>query len=50
MNEGDDCPVCGKGTMEWPETVDCACHISPPCSRCTDKELTCNNCGYEDGD
>lgn len=48
LEEGDNCPKCKDGTMEYPDTVDCYCHVSPPCSHCMDKLLTCDNCGYED--
>ena len=26
----------------------CSCHINPPCSACTDKKLTCPECGWEE--
>jgi hypothetical protein len=48
LEEGDSCPVCHHGKMDWPATKNCICHINPPCSACTDKKLTCQSCGYED--
>lgn len=47
LEEGDKCPEC-NGIMEYPPTQNCSCHINPPCSACTDKLLTCNECGYEE--
>lgn len=46
--EGDQCPKCGKATLNWPATENCSCHISPPCHACTSKVLTCVGCGWED--
>lgn len=51
--EGDWCPsrVDGKqckGKIDWPKTVNCSCHISPPCHACTSKVLTCSVCGWQD--
>jgi hypothetical protein len=45
--EGDDCAERCGGHLHYPETVNCGCHISPPCSACTDKLLTCDNCGFK---
>jgi len=47
--EGDRCPQdkC-EGKLDWPKTVNCSCHISPPCHACTSKVLTCKVCGWED--
>jgi hypothetical protein len=49
LEEGDKCPKypC-KGKMHYPLPENCSCHISPPCSACTDIVLTCNECGWED--
>lgn len=49
--DGDVCgrgfPTC-KGVIEpAPTTRDCSCHVSPPCSACTDREFYCPVCGYE---
>jgi hypothetical protein len=41
--EGDPCPECKTGTMIPDEIENCACHINPPCSACTDNPLICNN-------
>ena len=46
--EGDTCPECEKGKLEYPPTENCSCHINPPCDACVSIELTCNNCGWED--
>lgn len=49
LEEGDRCTQKGcTGHMEFPPTENCSCHISPPCSACTDKKLTCDECGWED--
>lgn len=37
------CPSCGLGRLSY-HVVDCACHISPPCSACTDAPLRCDAC------
>jgi hypothetical protein len=49
MEEGDKCPnsEC-EGIMEYAQSVNCTCHISPPCWACTNVPLTCNVCGEED--
>lgn len=48
LEEGGDCldPNC-TGHMYLPPVVNCSCHINPPCSACTDNELICDECGYE---
>ena len=47
--EGDKCPELGcGGVLYFPRVENCACHISPPCSACTDNRLTCNECGWTD--
>lgn len=46
LDEGDKCPECG-GVLVVPETVNCSCHINPPCAACTEKLLTCDECGWE---
>jgi hypothetical protein len=47
-NEGEICNRDGcAGTMIFPETENCSCHISPPCRACTDKALECSDCGHE---
>lgn len=48
LEEGGVCPNCdGKGILGYNETIDCYCHISPPCGNCLDKQLTCDFCGVE---
>lgn len=43
--------VCGrdgcKGVLELTPHQGCSCHISPPCSNCTDRETCCPVCGWE---
>lgn len=47
--EGDKCQESGcKGYLIYPETVNCSCHLNPPCSACTDKNLICDTCGWEE--
>lgn len=45
--EGDKCPNhhC-SGTLEFLPSKSCSCHISPPCSSCTDIPLTCSECKW----
>lgn len=47
--QGDRCsqPDC-DGHIDYPPVVNCSCHINPPCSACTDRNLTCQECGWED--
>jgi len=45
--EGGVCPEC-DGTLEYPPVRGCYCHISPPCSACTDLRLKCVDCGWEE--
>lgn len=42
-NEGDQCPFCGLA-VEYEESKNCSCHISPPCGSCTSVRLTCTEC------
>lgn len=53
MEEGDKCfhlITCG-GILEYPLVENCSCHMgNPPCSACTDVELTCNECGWTEED
>lgn len=44
--EGDICKNCGEGMYEYPPAESCSCHIRPPCSTCTDRQLECPMCGY----
>ena len=44
--EGDVCPHC-DGTLEYIREMGCSCHISPPCSACTNAPLTCPDCGWK---
>lgn len=45
--EGDKCPECNQGILHYPPVHNCTCHISPPCSACTDRQLECDKCGYQ---
>lgn len=45
--EGDRCPECHKGRIDWPPK-NCSCHIDPPCCACTEARLLCSLCGWED--
>lgn len=47
LEEGDFCPVCAIGILEYSPVENCSCHINPPCSGCTDNNLKCLECGYE---
>ena len=44
--EGDKCPECREGKLEYVRDGDCSCHISAPCSACVSMALECNKCGY----
>lgn len=45
LEEGQNCPECNKALMKF-HVENCSCHISPPCSSCTDAPLMCQGCGY----
>ncbi len=52
LQEGDSCPdMFCSGTMVH-NVENCTCHISPPCSACTESVLECDECGetYEEDD
>ena len=49
MNEGDLCPICGLGYLEY-ISINCSCHISPPCSSCVEAKLTCDKCKCNEDD
>jgi len=36
------------GVIEYQESENCSCHISPPCSSCLSVALHCPDCGWED--
>ena len=44
--EGDKCPECHEGKLDWVRDGSCSCHISAPCSNCVNKELECEKCGW----
>ena len=45
-DEGDNCrdKQC-SGKYEFKTPAECYCHISPPCHKCVENELTCDECG-----
>ncbi len=46
--EGDTCNRNGcEGKIYLPKIVNCSCHISAPCSACTDTVLKCDTCDLE---
>ena len=48
LEEGDKCPACLNGELVWQSHHTdgcCSCHITPPCSYCTDQDLACQKCG-----
>ncbi len=46
--EGQKCPECKEGILDYPKVQNCSCHINPPCSNCVDNKLTCEVCGWEE--
>lgn len=53
MEEDSICNRDGcQGVMEWVPGGDgvCSCHISPPCSSCTDCTMECPVCGADAAD
>lgn len=46
--EGDFCPACKGGKIDWPQIENCSCFLDPPCVECTERRLTCSSCGWED--
>lgn len=47
--EGDTCNLEGcSGILGYPPVQGCSCHLSPPCSACTDNPLTCPECGWQE--
>lgn len=43
MKAGAKCPEKScDGKLEYPSVEGCSCHISPPCSTCTNNVLTCD--------
>lgn len=47
--EGDVCPACGDGKLEYGEVENCSCHLCPPCNACVENPLVCNECGADYG-
>lgn len=45
MEEGDRCPECTEGVLEYIRQDVCSCHINPPCFSCVDAPLGCPSCG-----
>lgn len=46
--EGDKCPECEQGELYFRRVEPCRCHISPPCSACTNAPLVCDNCEHKE--
>lgn len=47
--DGDRCPESGcGGSLHYPPVMNCSCHIAAPCSDCTDRVLTCRECGWQE--
>lgn len=45
--EGESCEREGcSGVIELEEVENCSCHISAPCSKCTDADMWCPECGW----
>jgi hypothetical protein len=44
--EGDVCPECLEGVLNYSPVRNCSCHINSPCSACTHRELECDKCGF----
>jgi len=47
FEEGDHCPECKDGKLYYPPIENCSCHINPPCSACTNRNLVCDRCQHE---
>ena len=50
LEEGDPCPHCGDGRLEFTAGPDCSCHLNPPCSSCVDDGLICGSCDWRKSD
>ncbi len=48
IEEDAICPLDCGGRLQYQREGGCSCHISPPCSSCTDALLTCNSCGWQE--
>lgn len=49
--EGDTCARSGcLGTIEMHPVKNCSCHISPPCSACTEPRNYCPECDWEESE
>ena len=46
IEEGDRCPACDSGSMQFARKEECSCHISPPCWACTNAVLRCDECDW----
>ena len=47
FEEGQKCPECGDGRLEFQVVEGCTCFISPPCNACVTRPLVCDSCGEE---
>jgi hypothetical protein len=51
FGEGESCGRNGcAGVIETRPSEGCSCHISPPCSACTEPRNFCPECDWEEGD
>lgn len=49
--EGDTCRRDGcEGTIQMRKAVNCSCHLSAPCSACTDARHHCDTCAWDEAD
>lgn len=49
--EGDTCNREGcKGVIQMRKAVNCSCHLSAPCSACTEARQHCDTCEWDEAD
>lgn len=48
--EGQRCPQCKEGSLQFTIAGACSCHISPPCQACVDSFLLCDTCYWMPGE
>lgn len=48
FEDGDECPSCFEGLLDYNTRGVCSCHLMAPCPSCTDVFLQCDCCGWED--
>lgn len=48
LEEGSPCPEKGcSGILVLGDSVNCSCHINPPCSSCVNAGYKCPECGWD---